>query len=95
MNLDLWWTDGQLRFWDPAAGHWLMNQKEERASRLAAETLAESERVARLAFEERVNAERAARLAAEARLAEMESELRRLRGKWRKPNLPENTALLS
>ena len=80
LNLDLWWTDGELRFWDSAAGHWLLSQEEERTGRLAAETLAESERAARLAFEERVNAERAARLAAEARLAEMEAELRRLRG---------------
>ncbi len=66
LNLDLWWTDGELRFWDPVAGHWLLNQEEERAGRLAAETLAESER--------------AARQASEARLAEMEAELRRLRG---------------
>ncbi|MCY4578679.1 MAG: Uma2 family endonuclease [Chloroflexi bacterium] len=52
LNLDLWWTDGELRFWDPAAGQWLLSQEEERAGRLAAE----------------------------ARLAEMEAELRQLRG---------------
>ena len=66
LNLDLWWTEGELRFWDRAAGHWLLNQEEERSRRLAAEAMLESER--------------AARLASEARLAEMEAELRRLRG---------------
>lgn len=66
LNLDLWWTDGELRFWDPVAGHWLLSHEGERIGRLAAETLAESERIGRLA--------------AQARLAEMEAELRRLRG---------------
>ena len=52
LNLDLWWDDGDLRFWDPVAGRWLLNHEEERAGRLDAE----------------------------ARLAELEAELRRLRG---------------
>ena len=81
LNLDLWWTDGELRFWDPVAGRWLLTQEEEHAGRLAAEEQANAERSGRLAAEERANAERIARQASEARLAEMEAELRRLRGK--------------
>ena len=52
LNLDLWWYDGDLRFWDPVAGHWLLSHEEERSGRLDAE----------------------------ARVAELEAELRRLRG---------------
>ncbi len=52
LNLDLWWTDGDLRLWDPAAGSWLLRREEERAGRVAAES----------------------------RVAELEAELRRLRG---------------
>ena len=52
LNLDLWWTDGELRFWDPVVDRWLLNQEEERVGRLAAES----------------------------RVAELETELRRLRG---------------
>ena len=66
LNLDLWWADGELRFWDPVADHWLLSQEEERDGRLAAEARAEDER--------------AGRIAAESRLAELETELRRLRG---------------
>ena len=87
LNLDLWWIEGELRFWDNSAGKWLLNYVEEQAARLAAEDArlaAEDARLsaedARLAAEERAQAERAGRLAAEARLAEMEAELLRLRG---------------
>ena len=52
LNLDLWWVDGELRFYDSLAGRWLLNHEEERDGRLAAE----------------------------ARVAELEAELRRLRG---------------
>ena len=52
LNLDLWWADGELRFWDPVADRWLLSQEEEQA----------------------------ARLTAESRVAELEAELRRLRG---------------
>ena len=52
LGLDLCWDDGRLRYYDPVADRWLMNQMEEHA----------------------------AREYAEARLAEMEAELRRLRG---------------
>ena len=52
LNLDLWWADGELRFWDSVADRWLLSQEEERTGRLAAES----------------------------RVAELEAELRRLRG---------------
>ena len=52
LTLDLRWTDGELRFWDPVVDRWLLSQEEERAGRLAAES----------------------------RVAELETELRRLRG---------------
>ena len=73
LNLDLWWIEGDLRFWDPMAERWLLNYLEEQAARVAAED-------ARVAAEVRAQQERAGRLAAEARLAEMEAELRRQRG---------------
>ena len=37
LNLDLWWIDGELRFWDPAAEQWLLTQEEEHDGRLTAE----------------------------------------------------------
>ena len=43
LNLDLWWDDGRLRFWDPVREVWLLNQGEENAGRLAAEARAERE----------------------------------------------------
>ncbi len=52
LGLDLCWTEGRLRFYDPAAGRWLENYTE---------TAARAE-------------------SAEARVAELEAELRRLRG---------------
>ncbi len=30
LNLDLWWKDNDLRFWDPAADRWLLRRGEER-----------------------------------------------------------------
>ena len=66
LNLDLWWVDGELRFWDPVVDRWLLSQEEERDGRLVAET--------------RASEEQAARLTAESRVAELEAELRRLRG---------------
>ena len=73
LNLDLWWEEGDLRFWDPVAGRWLLDHEEERAGRLDAESRAYT-------AEATVEEERAARQAAESRLAELEAELRRLRG---------------
>ena len=66
LNLDLWWVDGELRFWDPAAEQWLLSHEEERAGR-------EQERAGRLAAERRAET-------AELRNTELEAELRRLRG---------------
>ena len=65
LNLDIWWMEDDLRFWDPVAGGWLLRRDEERVR-------AEEER-------SRAEEERAGRLAAETRVAELESELRRLR----------------
>ena len=73
LNLDLWWVDGELRFWDPVADRWLLSQEEERDGRLVAEVRAET-------AETRAEEERTARLTAESRVAELEAELRRLRG---------------
>ncbi len=80
LNLELHWEEGRLRFYDPVSGRWLQNMEEMDAARAAAEAVAEMERAARAAAEVSAAAERAARESAEARLAEMEAELRRLRG---------------
>ena len=94
LNLDLWWTDGELRFWDPAQGEWLRTPEEEKAgrleeaaradaernARLAEAVRADAERNARLAEAVRADAERNARLAAEAQVAQLQAELRRQRG---------------
>ena len=71
LNLDLWWKDGELCFWDPVAGEWLLTQDEEHDGRLDAEARAES-------AEARMKAERDARLAAEERIAQLEAEMRRM-----------------
>ena len=80
LNLDLWWVDGELRFWDAVGEQWLLSHEEEHDGRLA-------ERGGRLIAEARAESaqaqaeqERDGRLAAEARAAELEAELRRLRG---------------
>ncbi len=59
LNLDLRWQDGELRFWDPLEGRWLLSHEEEHDGRVAAEARVES---------------------AEARVAQLEAELRHLRG---------------
>ena len=59
LNLDFWWDEGELRFWDPVAERWLLNHEEEHNGRLEAEARAQY---------------------AESRVAELEAELRRLRG---------------
>ena len=66
LNLDLWWEDGELRFWDPVEQRWLLNPQEEHEGRL-------EEYRGRLE-------ERAGRLAAEARIAELEAQLRQRNG---------------
>ncbi len=80
LDLDLCWTEGRLRFYDPATGRWLENYAETAARADAAEAVAEAKREALRSEREALQSERAARQAAEARLAEMEAELRRLRG---------------
>ena len=67
LNLDLWWDDGQLRFWDPVASTWLLSHEEDRTGRLEAESRAEEE--ATRAEEEATRADRA------------EEEVRRLRAR--------------
>ena len=73
LNLDLRWEEGRLRFYDPGSGRWLENNTESIAR-------AEAEHNARMVAEARAESERDARMAAEARVAEVEAELRRLRG---------------
>jgi len=80
LGLYVCWEDGMLRFFDPVAESYLDTHEEERAARLAAQTRAEEERADRIAAQARAREEEAARLAAEARMAELEEELRRLRG---------------
>ena len=94
LGLDLVWEERILRFYDPATGEWLRDFDETREELLAAETMLqteqaaretaraklETERTARAAAETSLSDERAARAAAEARAAELEAELRRLRG---------------
>ena len=87
LNLELWWEDGELRFLDPTTGDRLLSQEEEQDGRLAAEARAETAETRAGAAESRAEVaearaedEEAARLAAEARLAELEEELRHLRG---------------
>ena len=84
LNLDLYWDDGNLRYWNPVAEEWLLDYEEEheerlaeragrleeRAGRLAAESRADQEQAARQAAQEQAAQEQAARLAAEERAAQ-------------------------
>ena len=90
LNLDLYWDDGNLRYWDPAAEEWLLDYEEEhderlaeRAGRLAAEERADQEQAARQAAEERATEERAARLAEQAARQELEAQLAQLQAQLR------------
>ena len=56
LNLDLYWDDGELRYWNPVAEKWLLNYEEEHAALLVAESRAE-------VAEDRANQEQAARVA--------------------------------
>jgi len=94
LGLELWWEDETLRFRDPVSGEFLLTPEEladdrlaERAAREAAEALADQERTDRMAAEARAGTAEALAevaesraLAAETQMAEMEAELRRLRG---------------
>ena len=74
LGLEIWWYEGILRLRDPVTGEFLHATPEE--SEEAIEAANESAALA----ERRAESERAARVSYEARMAEMESELRRLRG---------------
>ncbi len=85
LNMDLWWVEGELRFWDPVSGRWLLSQDEERAGRLEAEARADDESKARRiesARAERAEAERdseaAARRHAETELSILRERLKEL-----------------
>lgn len=73
LGLDLCWDDQRLRFYDPARDVWVPDYYDLRDARDEAEgrLMTSQEELAR---------EREARMAAEARMAEMDAELRRLRG---------------
>ena len=73
LGLYVCWEDGELRFYDPVAEDYLPGHEEERAGRQEAELRAGRERA-------RAERERTGRQEAEARVAELEAELRRLRG---------------
>ena len=73
LNLDLWWIDGELRFWDIQKERWLLTYEEVRERAEAETARAEAETA-------RAEAERAARADAEARLAALQAEINRLRG---------------
>ena len=64
LNLDLWWIDGELRFWDCQAESWLLTIEEEHAR-------AEEERADRIEAESRAEAAEAQLRILRARLAEM------------------------
>ncbi len=72
LNLDLWWDDCDLRFWDPVAERWLLSQEEEKER-------ADTERAGRIAAESRADAAEFRVAELEARIAELESGNRRLR----------------
>ena len=73
LGIELCWDEGILRLRDPATGEFLRTLEELNEAYLEVEALAG-------AAEARADAERVARESAEARIAEMEAELRRLRG---------------
>ena len=80
LDLDLWWEEGELRFWDTVAESWLLSHEEAQAR--ADEEFVRAEEAQARADEVYIQAEqeRAGRLEAEARVVELETELRRLRG---------------
>ena len=73
LGLYVCWEDGSLRFFDPGTESYLRSHEEDMARATSAEARAGT-------AEARARDEEAARLAAEARMAELEEELRRLRG---------------
>ena len=87
LGLDLCWDQGRLRFYDPSTGQWLRNYTETQAELTAAESRADEAETRANTAESRADTaesnlatERNARNAAETRAAQLEAELRRLRG---------------
>ena len=80
LGLYVCWEEGMLRFFDPVTESYLDTHEEERAARLAAQARAGTAENRAETAEARAREEEAARLAAEVRMAELEDELRRLRG---------------
>ena len=76
LNLDLYWDDGELRYWDPVAKEWLLSYVELYALRLAADARAARAKATLLT-------ERAAGIISDARLADPQSQLRQPRGSTR------------
>lgn len=81
------WENRRLRFFDTETEIYLNSHDEERAGRMAAqsrpesaESRAEQERADRMAAESRANIAENRAESAERRVAELEAELRRLRG---------------
>ena len=87
LNLDIYWDDSELRYWDPVAEEWLLNYEEEheerlaeRAGRLAAESRADQEQAGRLAEQTARHAAESRAQTAESQIAELQAQLRQLRG---------------
>ena len=81
LNLDLCWENGELRWYDPVAGRYLLTYNETDDARIAAKRRGRiAERRERIAAEQRADTERRGRIAAEHRADAAEAELRRLRG---------------
>ena len=71
LNLDLWWIDGELRFWDCEDESWLPTMEEEHARAESEHARAESERARRIEAESRAEAAEAQLRLLMARLADM------------------------
>ena len=85
LGLDLCWIDGDLKFFDPAEGVYLLNLADEQVARRVAEARAIAGENARLTLEgarraeqARANAEENARRAAEAEVQLLRERLRQL-----------------
>lgn len=86
LGLDIYWQDGELRFYDYDRGEFLPEYTEVKEQRDRAEARADTEARARANAEERARAE-SDRADAEAKArVRAESELERLRERMRRPN---------
>ena len=73
LGLYVCWEDGMLRFFDPVTASYLRSHEDDAGRADIAENHADEERAGRMAAESRADE-------AESRVAELEAELRRLRG---------------